>query len=59
MSPDLAAIKRWIDAGGEWSVIHDAGHRVTVELRRCDGGEVVDRLESSELDVLDFVLGPN
>ncbi len=37
-------IDRWEASGGTWRVAADTGTTATVELLRCDGGEVVDLL---------------
>lgn len=39
-----AALDRWIDSGGHWSVISEHGDRVTVGLFTCDGGQEMDRV---------------
>ncbi len=46
-SPLVAApaeVQRWQDSGGAWRVAFSDEDRATVELLRCDGGEIVDRL---------------
>lgn len=50
-SLDLDRILRWEQAGGEWRVSDESDTAITVSLLRCDGGEEVDRLRSSEADV--------
>ncbi|CAM4067523.1 MULTISPECIES: hypothetical protein [Tsukamurella] len=47
MSP-LEELRRWEDSGGTWRVLRRGDDAVTVALLRCDGGEIVDRLESAD-----------
>lgn len=39
-----AALSRWIDSGGHWTVLAERGGTVTVALLTCDGGEEMDRV---------------
>jgi hypothetical protein len=55
--PGLERLRRWEDAGGHWRVLVRASSRVVVALERCDGGEEVDRFESAEPEVLDYLAG--
>ncbi len=49
-------LKRWYASGAMWRVISRAPDgAVTVALLRCDGGEEVQRLTSSDHDVLDYI----
>lgn len=49
MSDDPSAIlRRWTDSGAHWRVISRHGDAVTIGLFRCDGGEEVDRITSSD-----------
>ncbi|WP_082406170.1 flavin reductase family protein [Microbacterium sp. No. 7] len=43
-----ADVERWEVAGGEWRVRSASATTATVELRRCDGGEVADVLTLTE-----------
>ncbi|HEY5786515.1 MAG TPA: hypothetical protein VIT65_17235 [Microlunatus sp.] len=45
---DLERLRRWEDAGGTWRVTARRADTVTVALCRCDGGEEVDRLCTSD-----------
>lgn len=45
-APD--AVERWQLSGGEWAVVAVGVRSATVELRRCDAGEVADRLQLRE-----------
>jgi hypothetical protein len=51
----LALLLRWEDAGGHWVVVHRAPGRIVLSLQRCDGGEEVQRLSASDLEVLAYV----
>jgi hypothetical protein len=44
----VSALVRWQQSGGTWRVVGRRPDRVTVALLRCDGGEEVDRLDSSD-----------
>ena len=46
----VTVLQRWADAGGVWRVIDRGADTVTVGLYRCDGGEEMDRLRSSDPD---------
>ncbi|WP_182263189.1 hypothetical protein [Rhodococcus sp. UFZ-B548] len=46
---------RWSNSGATWRVVHRTPTMVTVSLRRCDGGEEVDRLTSSDPDLLEWI----
>ena len=51
----LATLRRWEAAGGAWYVVGSAVGQVTISLRRCDGGEEVERLVSRDQDLLEYV----
>jgi hypothetical protein len=51
----LAVLQRWEDAGGHWVVVHRAPGRIVLSLQRCDGGEEVQRLSASDLEVMAYV----
>lgn len=44
----VAAIERWERFGGTWQILESTHRGVTVSLRRCDGGEEVERLTSAD-----------
>ncbi|XPP26606.1 MAG: hypothetical protein ACNYNX_00030 [Leucobacter sp.] len=46
------AVERWELSGGEWAVVAVGERSATVELRRCDAGEVADRLQLREPEEL-------
>lgn len=45
-------IQRWEDEGGTWRILARDRKSVTVGLRRCDGGEEVDRFTSESAELL-------
>lgn len=53
----VAVLQRWQDAGARWVVLARHADSVTVGLYRCDGGEEMDRLTSSDPRLLDFLAG--
>jgi len=44
----LETLRRWEAFGATWQVVHSTPEQVTVSLCRCDGGEEVERLVSSD-----------
>jgi hypothetical protein len=56
-SDDVARLRRWEDAGGTWQLLPTSGPSVTVALRRCDGGEEVDRFSSTDQRLIDYLGG--
>lgn len=55
--PDTPAgrLRRWEDFGGSWQVVARTRTHVAISLRRCDGGEEVDRLTSDDAELLAYV----
>ncbi len=51
----VARLQRWQDSGAIWRVTARRGDGMTVGLYTCDGGEQVDRLTSSDSELLRFV----
>jgi hypothetical protein len=49
------ALRRWEEFGAVWQVVHRVGDEVTVSLCRCDGGEEVSRIVSSDPLLLAFL----
>ncbi|KAB1642160.1 hypothetical protein [Gulosibacter chungangensis] len=45
-APD--AVQRWEDSGGTWKVDVLGADLVRILLCRCDGGEVVDAIETAD-----------
>jgi hypothetical protein len=52
---DLETLQRWEEFGAAWEVVHRSADQLTLSLRRCDGGEEVSRLVSSDPAVLAHV----
>ena len=44
----METLRRWEAFGATWQVVHSTPEQVTVSLCRCDGGEEVERLVSSD-----------
>jgi hypothetical protein len=55
VSDPVAALQRWADAGAVWRVVDRRRDSVTVALNRCDGGEEVDRISSTDPQLLRFL----
>ncbi len=53
----VSRLQRWEAFGAHWQVVDDDGSRVTVALCRCDGGEEVDRLTSTDPALRTFLDG--
>jgi hypothetical protein len=51
----VADLERWEDLGAVWRVVHRSPGSVTIALLRCDGGEEVDRLTTTDPHTLAFV----
>ena len=51
----MEVLRRWTEFGAVWEVVHRTDHQATVSLRRCDGGEEVSRLVSSDPALLDYL----
>jgi hypothetical protein len=47
-------LRRWEDHGAEWRAVHVSDERAVVDLCTCTG-EPVDRLESSDPDLIRFL----
>ena len=48
-------LRRWAEFGATWVVVHRDEQSATVSLRRCDGGEEVSRLTSSDPALLAYL----
>ena len=46
--PMPAAVERWEVAGGTWSITSVDSGSATVDLLRCDGGELAERIRLSD-----------
>jgi hypothetical protein len=53
----VRVLNRWQDSGAVWRVVERTPSRITVALLRCDGGEEVQRLSSSNPIWLAFLRG--
>ncbi|WP_210508241.1 hypothetical protein [Naasia sp. SYSU D00057] len=53
----LARVLRWEDAGGTWRRETGGAEQASVVLCRCDGGEEVERIVSSDPELLAFLDG--
>jgi hypothetical protein len=51
----LSVLRRWEDSGGTWRVVSRSHRSVDLALLTCDGGEEMDRLTSTDPEVLTFV----
>lgn len=49
---DIDKLTRWSDSGAYWRVFARSPGRVTIDLLTCTGGEVVERLTSSDSDLI-------
>lgn len=47
-STDRDTLERWEAFGGVWRVLASDGSAATVSLCRCDGGEEVERLTTTD-----------
>ncbi len=54
-SADLATLRRWEDAGGEWHLLAQNESSVRIALCRCDGGEEVERITSRDPALIRYV----
>ena len=48
-------LRRWEAFGATWEVVHTTPDQVTISLCRCDGGEEVERLVSSDPELRTYV----
>ncbi|MDQ2797495.1 MAG: hypothetical protein M3Y06_10085 [Actinomycetota bacterium] len=53
----IDVLERWEQFGGTWQVLNRVGARVTISLRRCDGGEEQQRLTCVDPAVLAWLDG--
>ncbi|MBF6061216.1 hypothetical protein IU500_16050 [Nocardia terpenica] len=51
----VAVLRRWAESGAVWRVLSRRGGRVTVGLYECTGGAEVDRIESGDPALLDYL----
>ncbi len=48
-------LRRWEERGAVWRVVSRTPSRIEIALLTCTGGEEVDRLRSSDPELLAFV----
>lgn len=48
-------LQDWQEAGAHWQVVARSNTKVTVALLRCDGGEEVDRVWSTDPAVISYL----
>ena len=53
----IEVLERWQSFGATWRVVARAEGSVTVSLCRCDGGEEVQRLTSTNPELLGWLAG--
>jgi hypothetical protein len=53
----VEVLRRWSAFGATWQVVARTRSTVTVSLCRCDGGEEVQRLTSSDPQLMTFLAG--
>ncbi|MFD8248071.1 hypothetical protein [Nocardia sp. NPDC059691] len=51
----ITVLRRWADSGGIWRVAGRRPGSVTVALYQCTGGEEVDRLVSSDPELIRYL----
>ncbi len=51
----LERLTRWERFGGSWRVLARDDSGLTISLRRCDGGEEVERIVSADSALVAFV----
>ena len=54
---EMDRLERWQDFGAVWQVASRTASTVTISLCRCDGGEELDQLTSSDPDFLAWLGG--
>lgn len=52
----LVTLERWTDHGASWRCIHVSDNLAIVDLCTCTG-EPVDRLESDDPELIDYLRG--
>lgn len=52
---DIETLIRWSNSGAYWRVAARTPDGVTIDLLTCTGGEVVERLVSSDPELLDWL----
>ena len=53
----IEVLERWEQFGATWRIVGRTRGSVTISLCRCDGGEEVQRITSSDPDLLAWLAG--
>lgn len=53
----IEELQRWQDFGATWRVLSQTSSAVTIALCRCDGGEEIQRLISTDPDLRAWLAG--
>lgn len=53
--PAVETLRRWESAGGHWQVLSRNSAGLIVALMRCDGGEEMHRIASSDPDLTAYI----
>jgi hypothetical protein len=51
----IDVLDRWTDSGAIWRVDTRTSTSVTISMHRCDGGEEVERLRTTDPAVIDWL----
>lgn len=57
MATDRQTLERWTAFGGVWRVLAVDDTAATVALCRCDGGEEVERLSTTDPELVAWLAG--
>jgi hypothetical protein len=52
MSEALDRLRRWEDSGAVWRIVADTGDAMEIALLTCDAGEEMDRIRSTDEDLV-------
>ena len=53
--PAVETLRRWESAGGDWQVLSRSPAGLIVALMRCDGGEEMHRIASSDPSLTAYI----
>jgi hypothetical protein len=56
-TPAVEVLRRWERGGAVWRLLSRTGDEVEISLMTCTGDQEVDRLVSSDPQLLDFLQG--
>ncbi|MCE4267570.1 hypothetical protein [Rhodococcus globerulus] len=51
----VETLSRWSDSGAMWRVLRRTPTSITVSMCRCDGGEEMERLTSTDPELLAWI----